>query len=126
MANRFMSVEDAEGNDDGPRPTRHCIDVEIGPARQEHHLRWHGRAIAVGELAEEGQIEFGETVAANRPAQAQNRLTGPAHVGRSGGVPTQLESKISFDGYAEIAGAAGIVVPAALSQLLPGQIAGGF
>ena len=125
LAHGLVRVEDAERDDDGARPARHRVNVEIGPAGQQHHLRRHGRAIAVRDLSQQGEIEFGETVAVFRAAQAADDRASAAH-GRLGWpVAGQLEREIGFDGNADVGRPVGVAAPAPLGMLLGEQVTSG-
>src|SRR5262249_22922839 len=60
--------KDTEWDDDGARPARHRVDVEIEPARQQHHLRRDRGAVVVRKLSQKRQIEFREAIASGRAA----------------------------------------------------------
>ena len=125
LAHGLVRVEDAERDDDGASPARHRVDVEIGPAGQQHHFRRHGRTIGIRDLAQQGEIEFGETVAVFRAAQAANDRAGTAHRRLVGTVAGQLEREIGFDGNANVGRPVGVAAPAPLGMLLGEQIASG-
>src|SRR5207244_404406 len=105
--------EDAQRNDNGARPAGHGVDVEVRPGRTEHHLRRHRGAILVGELAEQCQVELGETVNALRAAVGTNDLPGATHVRRVGVVAGQLQGEVRLDGAAQLHRTARVIAPAA-------------
>ncbi len=121
-----MRVKDAERDNDRPRPTRHSIDVDIGPLGQQHHLGRHGWTIGVRELPEQREIEFGEAVALRRTTQRSDDAASTEHVRAVRIVPGQLQGKVGFDGDTQVGRAAGVVVPSPFGQLLSENITGRF
>jgi hypothetical protein len=100
------------------------VQVEVHPARQVDDLRRDAGAGVVADLAEGGEVEVGEAVAALGAAEAQDDLAGAEHVGGFGGVAHQLEGQIGLDGAAQVGGAAGIHRPAALFDLEAAEVIG--
>ena len=90
--------------------------------RQEDQLDGHRGAGGVGQLAEQGQVELREAVAAPGPAVREDALPRPHHVRRPGVVAGQFEGKVRLDRDADLARPAGVVAPAAVGLLLAQQV----
>ena len=119
---RLGRHQDQQRHDHGPRPVGHLVEVEREPARQQHDLDRHHRHRAPGHLAEQRERDPGEHVAARRPALREDRRPRAAHVRRLGIVADQLQRVVGLDRRAEVALAAGIERPAAVSTLPGAQI----
>src|SRR5690349_6202607 len=84
---------------------------------------WHGRAVGVGELPQQREVELGEAVAAGGAAEGADHRAGAAHVGGARVVPRELQGEVGLHRDAQLRGAAGVVAPAAVGLLLAEDVA---
>ena len=98
--------------------------MEREPARQQHDLDRHHRHGAPRHLAEQGERDAGEDIAARGPAMGENGFSRAQHMGGVGGVADQLQGIVGFDAGADVEVAALVERPAAVVGLAPPQIDG--
>ena len=65
----LLGVRDRQRNQNRPRPGRNLVDVEPEPVRKEHYLWRNRRYGIVVVLAEEAEIELGESIHLGYAAQ---------------------------------------------------------
>ena len=123
-AHRPKRRNDRQRHDDRPRPRTDRVQIDREPLGQQHDLRRNRRALLVGNLPQQGQIEPRETVDRVGPAVGQNGLAGTAHVLGARVVAGQLQGEIRLDASADLDAAAGIHRPAALGKLLLDDVGG--
>ncbi len=71
---RLFGVDDGQRNEDGARPRRDFVDIEVEPVGKENDLRRNGGHGIVVVLAERAEIHLGEGVAGDDAAVRQNPL----------------------------------------------------
>ena len=115
---RGMKREDDGHRHDGrARPAREAVDVEGRPLRQQHHVRRHGRRSLPVPLTEEGEPYLGEYARPGHPALRQDEGTRARHVGRIGGIASELEREVALDGRAQVSRRAVVHAPRAVFGL---------
>ena len=115
-----------QGQDDGARPGGDVIEIEVKPFGEKHDLRRDAGAGVETDLAEAGEIEFGERIAFFGAAQAADQLPRPDHVRSAGRIAHELEGEISFDRAGQIGRALGKQIPSAIGLLEVAEIVGDF
>ena len=75
----LLGIGDRKRHQDGPRPGRDLVDVEVAPIGKEDELRRNGRHGVVFVLAEETEIDLGEGITFNHAAMLENPLPGMHH-----------------------------------------------
>src|SRR6266576_3381610 len=90
----FLGVADRQWHENGAGPGRNLIDVEPEPVGKEHNLRRNGRTGIVVVLAEEAEIELGESIDFGDPTELENSLPGELHRGMLTAVACKLQAEI--------------------------------
>jgi hypothetical protein len=121
---RFQCHQDEQRYDNRARPVGHLFEVEGEPARQQRDLHRHDRNRAPRHLAEQGERDTGEHVAARGAAVRQHRLAGAAHVRGFRIVARQLEGVVGLDRGAQVEVAGVEQRPAAVIGLAVAQVVG--
>src|ERR1700674_1786315 len=119
---RAQRPDDRQRDDDAPGPRRHLVQVEIEPARQQHHLRRHRRASPPVVLAADRQVDLGEAVASLDAAELQDGPAGALHVRGLGSVAGELEDEVRLDRGAHLGRSARVDRPAACRELLAAPV----
>ena len=118
LRHRLTGRHDRQRHDDRPRPGADRVQIDREPLRQQHDLGRHRRALVVGNLAQQRQVEAREAVDRVGAAVRQDRRPGPLHRLAVGVVAGELEGEVGLHAAADIDRAAGIHRPAAVGKLL--------
>ena len=94
------------------------MQIDGKPVGQQHHLGRHGRTIGVGHLAQQRQIEFGETVDGPRPTRSLDGGTGTAEGLAVLVVAGDLEREVGLDAGTDVDRTTRMDCPAAIGKLL--------
>ena len=114
-----------QGDDHRPRPGADLVQIARHPLGDQDHLGRNGRAVVVGDLTQQGQIEAGEAVHRVGAAPREDRGAGRCIGSSLGSWPGQLQGEVGFDAGADFDRPAREDGPATLGELLLQDVAGG-
>ncbi len=115
---RLFGVDDGQRNENGARPRRDFVDVEVEPVGKKNDLRRNGGHGIVVVLAERAEIHLGEGVARDHAAVGQNPLAALGQARIVGADAHQLGGEIALDRERDVARTAGIDAPASIFVLV--------
>ncbi len=118
LLERLFGVDDGQRHEDGARPRRDFVDIEVEPVGKEDDLRRDGGDGVVVVLAERAEIHLGEGVARDDAAVGQNPLAAFGQARIVGADAHELGREVALDGERDVAGTAGIDAPAAVFVLV--------
>lgn len=125
-AGRFEVINDGEGDEHGASPGAHFPEVHVEPFTDEDDFAGDGGDIIPGEKAEQGEVEFGESVHAGDTAHTEGDFPGFEHTGVGDRDAGEFEGEVGLDGGVYLGGAAVVEVPSAVGQLVGQEVVDGF